>query len=142
MPPKAQQKLAGIGQIRGKISWQSGQLPSIDVSGPDASTVTDNIRIQAVRVTFVLSSGMKDLGSTKAETIAGSFATFGPVQVVGDTRRVSYAVSKLPLDTDIEVLIALPPDGGNFAFTGNSRTTKLKLTDSVASGFDFVYVPA
>jgi hypothetical protein len=142
MPPKAQQQLAAIGQIRGRISWQSGQLPSIDVSKPDVSSVIKNIRIQAVKITPVPSSGPGDLGSTKVEKIAGSFASSGPVQINGNTRSVTYAVSKLPLDSNLGVLIASPPDGGNFAFTGNAVTVNLKLTDSVANGFDFVYVPA
>ncbi len=142
MPPKAEQKLKNIGQIRGRISWQSGQLPSIDVSGADVSSVAENIRIQAVKVTPVHSSGTEDRGSTRVEKVAGSFATFGPVQIEGNPRWLSYAVSKLPLDTEIEVLIASPPDGGSFACAGKSVTAILKLTDSVASGFDFVYVPA
>ncbi len=128
MPPKAQQKFAAIGQIRGRISWQSGQLPSIDVSG-DVGSVSENIRIRAVK-------------TTKVENIAGSFATFGPVQITGNTCWVRYSVSKLPLDTDVEVHIESPPDGGNFIFTGRSATAKFKLTDSVASGLDFVYLPA
>jgi hypothetical protein len=141
MPPKTQRQLQAIGQIRGRISWQSGQLPSIDVSGPDVSTLIENIRIQAVKVTLVPSNA-GSLGSTKVERITGSFSSFGLVQTNGDARSVSYSVSKLPLDTDIEVLIASPPDGGNFAFTGNTVLANLKLTNSVASGFDFVYVPA
>lgn len=141
MPPKVQQKLAAIGQIRGKVSWQLGQLP-IDVTGPDVSSVIANIRIQPVKVTLVPSSGPGDLGSTKVEKISGYFSSFDPVQTNGIARSVAYSVSKLPLDTNIEILIASPPDGGNFAFIGNKMLANLTLTDSVASGFDFAYVPA
>ncbi len=142
MPPATAARQAAIGEINGKISWQLGQLPSIDITGPDVSSVIKNIQMQAVRLTVVPGTGPQDLGSTKVEKIADSAVGFGAVQKTGNAISVTYKISKLPLDVDIEVLIASPPDGGNFAFTGSAVSANLKLLDSVANGFNFVYVPA
>jgi hypothetical protein len=144
MPPEtgAKQKLAPIGEINGKISWQSGQLRSIDIVGPEIASVFENIQVQPISLTVVPSTVPGEFGSTKVENIAGSSLSFGAVQKNGGAIWVMYKVSKLPLGTPIQLLLTAPKDGGNFVRVGEPVGVQFGLLDSVANNFDFAYTPA
>lgn len=123
----------------GKIFWQSGQLPSIDVNAMDVSSVIKNIQIQQISVRVVPSTVAGEFGSNKVQGIGGSSVNFGAMQKNGSTISVPYSVSKLP-GTPIQLLIT-PQDEGNFVRVREPVEVDFSLTDSVANNFDFVCVP-
>ena len=130
--------LQPIGEIKGTISWDKGG------ERPNPSVVSDAIGITPVTVKLTPGTGPGSLGSTTTTKIKNENVdvAFGSPSDSGSRVTVTYTVSKLPLNTAIQLEVKPKHVQGTFIRDGNPQDAICTLTQLTVSQFDFRFVPA
>lgn len=134
--------LAAIGEIDGILSWEKS-------SGvPNPATVSNALGITPVTVKVLPGSDPNSLGSTVVTWIKEENVdvVFGIPADSGSRVTVTYTVSKLPLDTDIQLEVRskqpIPgTDIGTFARDQGPQSAICSFSNPTVSQFNFHAVP-
>lgn len=121
--PAPNKEVQAIGEISGTISWDKGG------ERPDPSVIGDAISITPVT-------------STNRIPLTGATVVFGNPSDSGSRVMVTYKVSKLPLDTAIQLEVKPKRVQGSFLRDGNPQDAICTLAQPTVSNFDFHFVPA
>jgi hypothetical protein len=131
-----------IGEIKGTISWRK------DEGVPNPSVISDAIGITPVTVEVVPPPNGGTFGSTKITKVKNENVdvVFGSPSGSGSLVTVTYTVSKLPLDTlmQLEVKQKQPIPGtfiGTFERDGDPLSAICVSAEPTVSQFNFHAVP-
>ena len=126
-----------IGQIKGTVSWVKGELPN-------TSAVSDAIGITPVTVRVTPSTQPGTFGSTIITKIKNENVdvAFGSPSDSGSRVTVPYTVSRLPLNTAIELKVKPKHGDGSFIRDGNPQVAICRIGQLTVSQVDFRFLEA